>query len=46
MVISMAEAIEAAKVAKAQCIAAGRWLHVDESKVTENKREDDQCACL
>jgi hypothetical protein len=33
----MAEAKEAERVAKAQWIAAGRWLRVDESKVTSPK---------
>jgi hypothetical protein len=37
MFISMSEAIEAGKVAKAQRIAAGRWLRVDESKITSSK---------
>jgi hypothetical protein len=33
----MSEAKEAERVAKAQRIAAGRWLLVDESKVTSPK---------
>lgn len=37
MIISMSEAKEAERVSKAQRIAAGRWLHVDESKVTSPK---------
>ena len=37
MIISMSEAKEAERVAKDQRIAAGRWLLVDESKVTSPK---------
>ena len=37
MIISMTEAKEAERVAKAQRIAAGRWLRVDETKVTSPK---------
>jgi hypothetical protein len=34
MIVSMAESQEAERIAKAQRIAAGRYLCVDESKVT------------
>ena len=34
MLISMAEAKEAERVAKAERIAAGRWLRVDEGKAS------------
>ena len=37
MFISMPEVREAERMAKAQRIAAGRWLRVDESKVTSPK---------
>jgi hypothetical protein len=37
MIISMSEAKEAERIAKAQRIAAGRWLQVDESKITSPK---------
>ena len=37
MFIPMSEAKEAERVAKAQRIAAGRWLHVDESKIASPK---------
>ena len=37
MIISMSEAKEAERVAKAQRIAAGRWLLVDESKIASPK---------
>lgn len=34
MIISVAEAREAERESRAQRIAAGRWLRVDESKIT------------
>jgi hypothetical protein len=37
MIISMSEAKEAERIAKAQRIAAGRWLRVDETKVNSPK---------
>ena len=37
MIVSMAESREAQRIAKAQRIAAGRWLQVDESKITSPK---------
>ena len=37
MIVSMAESREAERVAKAQRIAAGRYLRVDESKITSPK---------
>ena len=37
MIISMSEAKEADRLAKAQRIAAGRWLRVDETKITSPK---------
>ena len=37
MIISMTEVKEAERMAKAQRITAGRWLRVDESKVTSPK---------
>ncbi len=46
MMISMTETKEAERMAKAQRPAAVRVLCIDESKVTKNKREEDQCACL
>jgi hypothetical protein len=37
MIISMSEAKEAERNARAQRIAAGRWLRVDETKITAPK---------
>ena len=37
MNVSMPEVREAARIAKAQRIAAGRWLRVDESKINSPK---------
>ena len=37
MFISMVEVKEAERIAKAQRIAAGRWLRVDESRATSPK---------
>ena len=37
MNVSMAEVKEAERIAKAQRIAAAKWLRVDESKVTSPK---------
>ena len=37
MIVSMAESKGAERIAKAQRIAAGRWLQVDESKITSPK---------
>lgn len=37
MIISMTEAIEAERAAKAERIANGRFLQVDESKITSPK---------
>ena len=37
MIVSMAESREAERIAKAQRIAAGRYLRVDESKITSPK---------
>ncbi len=37
MIISLPEVREAERIAKAQRIAAGRWLRVDESKATSPK---------
>ena len=37
MIISISEAKEAERVAKAQRITAGRWLRVDETKITSPK---------
>jgi hypothetical protein len=37
MIVSMADVKEAERIAKAQCIAAGMWLRVDESKIGSPK---------
>lgn len=37
MIISMAEAREAERIAKGQRIAAAKWLQVDESKIASPK---------
>lgn len=37
MIVSMAQSKEAERIAKAQRIAAAKWLQVDETKITSPK---------